>query len=80
MHQADKLADSYAIIGYASVEIADEAIKRADEQKQPIINLLRSGSFETALGTIKFDENGIRTDNPNRLQRFDGKRFILTDK
>ncbi len=55
LHQADKLADSYAIIGYASVEIADEAIKRADEQKQPIINLLRSGSFETALGTIKFD-------------------------
>ncbi|EEH14808.1 Leu/Ile/Val-binding protein family protein [Brucella ceti str. Cudo] len=80
LHQADKLADSYAIIGYASVEIADEAIKRADEQKQPIINLLRSGSFETALGTIKFDENGIRTDNPNRLQRFDGERLILTDK
>ncbi len=80
LHQADKLADAYAIIGYASVEIAANAIKRADEQKQPIIDLLRNESFETALGTIKFDKNGIRTDNPNRLQRFDGKRFNLADK
>ncbi len=55
-------------------------IKRADEQKLPIIDTLRNNSFETVLGSIKFDGNGVRTDNPNRLQRFDGKRFVLADK
>ncbi|MBR7651226.1 ABC transporter substrate-binding protein [Brucella oryzae] len=80
LRQAGKLADAYAIIGYASAEIARNAIKRADEQKQPLIDTLRNSSFETVLGTIKFDGNGIRTDNPNRLQRFDGKRFVLADK
>ncbi|KAB2718966.1 branched-chain amino acid ABC transporter substrate-binding protein [Brucella intermedia] len=80
LHQAGKLADAYAIIGYASAEIAADAILRADEKKQPVLDTLRTGSFETVLGTIKFDDNGIRTDNPNRLQRFDGKRFVLADK
>ncbi|MBQ0708613.1 MULTISPECIES: branched-chain amino acid ABC transporter substrate-binding protein [unclassified Ochrobactrum] len=80
LHQAGKLADAHAIIGYASAEIAADVIRRAEEKKQPIIDTLRNGSFETVLGTMKFDGNGIRTDNPNRLQRFDGKRFVLADK
>lgn len=80
LRQAGKLADAYAVIGYASIEIAADVIASADEQKQPVIDTLRNGSFETVLGTIKFDGNGIRTDNPNRLQRFDGKRFVLADK
>ena len=80
LHRAGKLADAYAVIGYSSAEIAADAIRRADEKKQPVLDTLRTGSFETVLGTIKFDDNGIRTDNPNRLQRFDGKRFVLTDK
>ena len=80
LRQAGKLADAYAIIGYASAEIPADVIKRADEQKLPIIDTLRNNSFETVLGSIKFDGNGVRTDNPNRLQRFDGKRFVLADK
>ena len=79
LRQAGKLADAFAITGYASAEIPADAIKHADEQKQPIIDILRNNSFETVLGTIKFDDNGIRTDNPNRLQRFDGNRFTLVD-
>lgn len=80
LRQAGKLADAFAITGYASVEIASDAITQADARKQPVIDLLRSGTFETVLGTIKFDNDGTRTDNPNRLQRFDGKRFVLADK
>ena len=79
LRQAGKLADAFAITGYASAEIPADAIKHADKQKQPIIDILRNNSFETVLGTIKFDDNGIRTDNPNRLQRFDGNRFTLVD-
>ncbi|WP_411505763.1 branched-chain amino acid ABC transporter substrate-binding protein [Brucella anthropi] len=80
LRQAGKLADAYAIIGYASAEIAADAIRRADAQKEPVIDMLRNQSFETVLGTIRFGGDGIRTDNPNRLQRFDGKRFVLADK
>ncbi|WP_343314619.1 branched-chain amino acid ABC transporter substrate-binding protein [Brucella sp. BE17] len=74
------LVDGFAITGYASVEITVSALAQAQERKQPLPDVLRNVSFETALGTIKFDPNGLRTDNPNRLQRYDGKRFIPADR
>ncbi len=80
LHKAGRLVEAYAITGYATVQIAADAVSKADEQKQPLLDTLRSASFETVLGTIKFDGNGIRTDNPNRLQRYEGSRFIPADK
>ena len=77
--QAGKLPESYSVIGFATVELAANAITQATDQKQPLIDILRDNSFETSLGTLKFDSNGIRTDNPNRLQRYDGSRFIVAD-
>jgi branched-chain amino acid transport system substrate-binding protein len=77
--QAGKLPEAYSVTGFASIELAASAISKAAEQKQPLIDILRDSSFETALGTIKFDGNGMRSDNPNRLQRYDGTHFITAD-
>ncbi len=80
LSQAGDLVDGFAITGYATIEIAARALTQAQESKQPLADVLRNISFETALGTIKFDAKGMRTDNPNRLQRFDGKGFIPADR
>lgn len=78
--QAGKLAEAYSVTGFATIELAASAVSRATEQKQPLIDILRDSSFETALGTIKFAGNGMRSDNPNRLQRYDGTRFIPAEQ
>ncbi len=80
LHKAGQMVSAYAIKGYATVEIAADAAKKADAAKQPLADALRANAFDTVLGSIRFDANGMRTDNPNRLQRFDGKRFIPEDK
>lgn len=77
--QAGKLAEAYSVLGFASVELAASAITQSTERKLPVFDVLLQNAFETALGTIKFDSNGMRTDNPNRLQRFDGTSFIPAD-
>ncbi|WP_412534976.1 branched-chain amino acid ABC transporter substrate-binding protein [Ochrobactrum sp. AN78] len=79
INQAGKLAEAYSIIGFATIELAEAAIRQATDQKQPLIDILRDNSFETSLGTLNFDGNGMRTDNPNRLQRYDGTQFISAD-
>lgn len=76
---AGQLAEGYTIAGFASIQIAADTLKASAEQKQTPQNILSTKPFETALGTIKFDGNGQRTDNPNRLQRYDGKRFVVVD-
>ncbi|MFD1198521.1 branched-chain amino acid ABC transporter substrate-binding protein [Brucella gallinifaecis] len=73
--KAGIIAESYAVMGFATVELAVAAISKSQEQQQPLIEILRNTSFETAIGTLKFDANGDRTDNPNRLQRYDGTAF-----
>lgn len=78
--QAGKLAEAYSVTGFATIELAASALNKAAEQKQPLMDILRDSSFETALGTIKFDGNGMRSDNPNRLQRYNGQHFILSDQ
>ncbi|MBV2143841.1 ABC transporter substrate-binding protein [Falsochrobactrum sp. TDYN1] len=80
LRKADSLVGAYSITGYATVELAAEALKQAQEQNRTVQNILSDSSFETVLGTIKFDANGMRTDNPNRLQRYEGKHFIPADR
>lgn len=80
LRQAGKLAEAYSITGYATVELAAAAIAQSGQQKQPVMDILRGNAFETVLGTIKFNADGTRTDNPNRLQRYDGSRFIPAEE
>lgn len=80
LRQAQIIPDANAVRGYAILELAALAAQQSQKQNRPIISILYNDSFETALGTLKFDHQGTRTDNPNRLQRYDGKRFKPADR
>ncbi|WP_245419639.1 ABC transporter substrate-binding protein [Phyllobacterium salinisoli] len=73
---AGRPVEGYAVPGYASLQIAMEAVMAAEAGKQPALAILRSRTFTTVLGEIRFDESGNRSDNPYRLFRYDGSRFI----
>jgi len=73
----EKIApDGYVLPAYAAVEIAAAARDAAAGTPAAIPARLREGSFDTALGTIDFDENGELAANPYRLFRFDGNGFV----
>lgn len=80
LRQAQIIPDANAVRGYAIIELAALAAQQSQKQNRPITSLLHNDSFETVLGTLKFDHKGTRTDNPNRLQRYDGKRFKAADR
>ncbi|MBL8576095.1 MAG: branched-chain amino acid ABC transporter substrate-binding protein [Mesorhizobium sp.] len=64
------LAQGYVLPAYAAVEVAHAAIAG-----QLLPSGLSGSDFATAIGTIRFDENGDLGENPYRLFRFDGTRF-----
>ncbi len=68
--------EGYAVPGYAALQIAMDAVAAAEAGKQPVQAMLRSRTFETALGAIRFDETGIRSDRPYQLFRYEGGRFV----
>lgn len=66
------LAEGYALPAYAAVEIA----RSAAESGKPLQEALSEQEFATAIGPIRFDAKGDLTQNPYRLFRFDGQRFV----
>lgn len=76
LHEGGHQAGSLSIIGYASLQIAAAAMKPTGDGNINPLEQLRNASFDTALGTIRFEANGLRNDNPNRLQRFNGHVFV----
>ncbi|MFK4823433.1 ABC transporter substrate-binding protein [Paenochrobactrum sp. BZR 588] len=75
MQDRGEIVDTYLTAGFATMQIADQAQKLSQEKHLPIAEILSSTAFETILGTIRFNQNGMRSDNPNRLHRFNGKDF-----
>ena len=75
MIRKGEIVETTLTAGFASLQIADQAIARAQEKLVPIAEVLNSAAFETVLGTIRFNQNGMRSDNPNRLHRFNGQNF-----
>ncbi|KXF77464.1 hypothetical protein ATN84_08790 [Paramesorhizobium deserti] len=76
LRAAERPAEGYAVPGYAMLQIAIQAATAAETEKQPVLATLRTKTFDTALGTIRFDESGYRSDNPYRLFRYDGSQFV----
>jgi branched-chain amino acid transport system substrate-binding protein len=66
--------EGYVLPAYAAVEIAAAAF--AGIGTQTVTEKLASGEFQTALGEIRFDPKGDLAENPYRLFRFDGTRFV----
>ncbi|MEX0955831.1 MAG: ABC transporter substrate-binding protein [Rhizobiaceae bacterium] len=71
--------EGYTIPGFAAFEVAVEALIRAETSGRALTDVLASDAFETAMGTIKFDEKGDLAENPYRLFRFDGSGFVAAE-
>ena len=68
--------EGYVLPAYASVEVAIQAVESARADGSEILDVLQSREFTTALGSVRFDAKGDRTDNPYRLFRYDGTKFV----
>ncbi|MBS3647450.1 branched-chain amino acid ABC transporter substrate-binding protein [Pseudaminobacter sp. 19-2017] len=69
--QSGILPEGYFLPSYAAMQIALAAASSAGSGS-PVL----TGPFATALGEIRFDQKGDLVDNPYRLFRFDGSRFV----
>ncbi|MBS9720309.1 branched-chain amino acid ABC transporter substrate-binding protein [Tianweitania sp. BSSL-BM11] len=71
--------EGYVMPGYAAVEIAAKAIADAAAKGKSARSILDTEDFSTAIGTIRFNEQGDLAANPYRLYRFDGSQFVGLD-
>ncbi len=70
LKQRNVLAEGYVLPAYAATQVALVA-SEADAYGKPL-----AGPYKTALGEIRFDAKGDLPDNPYRLFRYDGARFV----
>ncbi|WP_296745795.1 branched-chain amino acid ABC transporter substrate-binding protein [Mesorhizobium sp.] len=68
--------DGYTLPAYAAVEVAKAAVADAASSGKPLAEALTGHDFATAIGTIRFDAKGDLSQNPFRVFRFDGTRFV----
>lgn len=69
-------AAGYVLPAYAAMEIAATALGDAESTERTIPQILNDETFTTAIGEITFDDKGDLAENPYRLYRFDGTRFV----
>lgn len=70
-----ELPEGYAVPAYAAVEIAAQALA-ARKPGRSVADILADTEFRTALGGVRFGDDGSRTGNPYRLYRYDGNQFV----
>ncbi|MEP9371377.1 branched-chain amino acid ABC transporter substrate-binding protein [Mesorhizobium sp. KR1-2] len=71
---ADVVPEGYVLPAYAAVEVARVAV--ADAESGDLSKALTEHDFQTAIGQIRFDGKGDLSQNPYRVFRYDGARFI----
>jgi branched-chain amino acid transport system substrate-binding protein len=69
-------AEGYALPTYAAIQIAVAAAQQAQSSGTPLVEALAKGEFDTAIGKIGFDDKGDLREEPYRLFRFDGTKFV----
>lgn len=74
---AGKVPEGYIIPAFAAAEVALEVLTSAQSQAGSISELLRKSTFNTALGAVQFDAAGERIADTYRLQKYDGKQFVV---
>jgi len=63
LKQADIVPDVVALSHFAAVQTWAEAVRRAASgEPTAVIGALRSGTFDTAIGRVAFDDKGDRRD------------------
>jgi len=68
--------EGYALPAYAAIEIAAAANAESQSYGVALTDNLAKRSFSTAIGKIGFNDKGDLSENPYRLFRFDGTRFV----
>lgn len=66
----------YALPAYAAVEIASAAARIAGSSAKPLLDVLASNDFSTAIGNFRFDAKGDLSQDLYRLFRFDGSKYV----
>lgn len=64
-----RIVEGYALPAYAAMQVAVAAGATARDK-------LATETFSTAIGPVRFDAKGDLTENPYRLFRFEGGRFV----
>jgi len=72
--------EGYVLPAYAALEVATSAVLQAARAKKPVFDILSSGTFQTAIGPVRFDDEGDLAQNPYRLFRYDGNAFVEGNK
>lgn len=68
--------EGYVVPAYAAMQVALRALEEARAAGAPLADILAAGTFDTLAGSISFDEKGDLAENPFRLLRYDGERFM----
>lgn len=72
--------EGYVVSGHAAAEIAMQALERAEQTGTSLQEVLSVGAFSTLTGPVSFDAKGDLSQNPFRLLRHDGDRFVLVEE
>jgi branched-chain amino acid transport system substrate-binding protein len=71
--------EGYVLPAYAAVQIAAAGIGEATTSGKPLQEVLAGRDFPTVIGVVRFTDKGDLTQNPYRVYRFDGSRFVQMD-
>jgi branched-chain amino acid transport system substrate-binding protein len=71
--------EGYMLPAYAALEIAAEALAQAESASTSAAKALANSSFDTALGTVRFNAKGDLAESPYRLFSFDGEKFVQAE-
>ncbi|MBW9067089.1 ABC transporter substrate-binding protein [Agrobacterium pusense] len=73
--------EGYVLAAYAATELTAALAEAAQAQSKPAPEILASGTaFKTVIGDLAFNPSHELSDNPYRLQRWNGQRFEPADK
>lgn len=78
--EADLIPDGYVAPSFATVEIALQAMQRAQASGASLADSLGGEPFDTVIGAVEFDAKGDLAHNPFILQRYDGERFLPVEE
>lgn len=73
--------EGYVLPAYAAAELTAALAEATQAQSKPAPEILAGGTlFKTVLGDLGFNPSHDLSDNPYRLQRWNGQRFEPADK
>ena len=76
MTAAKVLAEGYVLPAFAAVTLLEQAKDQAGKDNGTLADALAKGSYQTAIGSIRFNANHELAENPYRLLQWQYDRFV----